>query len=378
MKNIFKTTLLFASLALISCGNKDDDKPKKDKPKEEIQVPKISEVRFSYVDFDLSNNYNDYSEGEDFLNDTQLGTYFFTAKEIVVSYHYDTQGRLTTLKTNDITEGTATTVTAAYSANKITLSNFDDEQGVKELSLNNDGNITDFDIRYNEKQQLLQLGKNQYSWKDDNCTKINLKIYDALTECTLSYTQNLNKNNFFLGLLEIHDVTGYKDYFLKQIFIPRGKGTKNLLQQTTYQQNGLPSDFISKYSYEFNADGTVKTIKEEAITNGRIEGESRISGEYTTQKWNSLQALISRIQNGTEKRYTFRELLKNNEKYVVRISSQTIVQKDKNNKPIHLPVDKVIDYYINYKQQGGEKKISEIKIIRTYNIHQNTTYQLKY
>ena len=225
---------------------------------------------------------------------------------------------------------------------------------------------------------MLQLGKNQYSWKDDNCTKINLKIYDALTECTLSYTQNLNKNNFFLGLLEIHDVTGYKDYFLKQIFIPRGKGTKNLLQQTTYQQNGLPSDFISKYSYEFNADGTVKTIKEEAITNGRIEGESRISGEYATQKWNSLQALISRIQNGTEKRYTFRELLKNNEKYVVRISSQTIVQKDKNNKPIHLPVDKVIDYYINYKQQGDEKKISEIKIIRTYNIHQNTTYQLKY
>ena len=62
----------------------------------------------------------------------------------------------------------------------------------------------------------------------------------------------------------------------------------------------------------------------------------------------------------------------------MRISSQTIVQKDKNNKPIHLPVDKVIDYYINYKQQGGEKKISEIKIIRTYNIHQNTTYQLKY
>ena len=247
MKNIFKTTLLFASLALINCGNKDDE-PKKDKPKEEIQVPKLSEVRFSYVDFDLSNNYNDYSEGEDFLNDTQLGTYFFTAKEIVVSYQYDTQGRLITLKTNDITEGTATTVTAAYSANKITLSNFDDEQGVKELSLNNDGNITDFDIRYNEKQQLLQAGKNQYSWKDDNCTKINLKIYDALTECTLSYTQNLNKNNFFLGLLEIHDVTGYKDYFLKQIFIPRGKGTKNLLQQTTYQQNGLPSDFISKYS----------------------------------------------------------------------------------------------------------------------------------
>ena len=62
----------------------------------------------------------------------------------------------------------------------------------------------------------------------------------------------------------------------------------------------------------------------------------------------------------------------------MRISSQTIVQKDKNNKPIHLPVDKVIDYYINYKQQDGEKKISEIKIIRTYNIHQNTTYQLKY
>ena len=62
----------------------------------------------------------------------------------------------------------------------------------------------------------------------------------------------------------------------------------------------------------------------------------------------------------------------------MRISSQTIVQKDKNNKPIHLPVDKVIDYYINYKQQGDEKKISEIKIIRTYNIHQNTTYQLKY
>ena len=378
MKNIFKTTLLFALLALISCGNKDDDEPKKDKPKEETLVPKPSEVRFSYVDFDFSKNYKDYSKDEDFLNDTQLGEYFFTAKEIEVSYQYDTQGRLITLKENDITEGTATTVTAVYSTNKITLSNFDDEQEVKELSLNKDGNITDFDVRYNEKQQLLQLGKNQYSWKDDNCTKINLKIYDALTECTLSYTQNLNKNNFFLGLLEINDVTGYKNYFIRQIIIPRGKSTKNLLQKTTYQQNGLPSDFISKYSYEFNADGTVKTIKEEAITSGRIEGESIISGEYATQRWNSLQALISRIQNGTEKRYTFQELLKNNEKYVVRISSQTIVQKDKNNKPIHLPVDKVIDYYINYKQQDGEKKISEIKIIRTYNIHQNTTYQLKY
>jgi hypothetical protein len=166
---------------------------------------------------------------------------------------------------------------------------------------------------------------------------------------------------------------------MSQIAIPRGKATKNLLQQVTSKIKDLPSDYIDKYSYTFNTDGTVKTIVQESVVSGRhsIGGDFIPSSKYT-EKWNSLQTLIQNIQNGTEKRYTYKEVLKTNDRSVFRITSQTKVLKDKDNKPINLLVDKVIQYNIIFKEESGQRVIDKFETECTYSIHQNITYQLKY
>ena len=182
------------------------------------------------------------------------------------------------------------------------------------------------------------------------------------TDYNLSYTSHLNKNNFLVGLLDVEEIGNYRDYFMSQIAIPRGKATKNLLQQVTSKIKDLPSDYIDKYSYTFNTDGTVKTIVQESVVRGRysIGGHFIPSSKYS-EKWNSLQTLIQNIENGTEKRYTYKEVLKTNDRYVFRITSQTKVLKDKDNKPINLLVDKVIQYNIIFKEENGQQVIDEFE-----------------
>lgn len=217
-----------------------------------------------------------------------------------------------------------------------------------------------------------------YTWENDNCVSGSFDFYKK-TDYNLSYTSHPNKNNFLVGLLNVEKIGNYRDYFISQIVFPKGKATKNLLQQVTSKVNDLPSDFIDKYSYTFNTDGTVKTIFQETIESGRSTiGLGLIPSSKYTEKWNSLQTLIQNIQNGTEKRYTYKEVLKTNDRYVFRITSQSKVLKDKDNKPINLLVDKVIQYDITFKEESGQQVIDKFDEKCTYNIHQNITYQLNY
>ena len=361
-----------AMAMLVGCGSKDNNDPTPPPtPPNNTTTPQLKEVSYIYADFDSSGQGASFNTDEDFLNDEQLKHYVFTLKDEQINYQYDAQGRITTLTFTQKHLNSVQTATIQYTANSMGTP-------IKTYPLNVDGNITGINFSYNGKKQLLHDKDAQYTWENDNCVSGSFKFYKK-TDYNLSYTSHLNKNNFLVGLLDVEEIGNYRDYFMSQIAIPRGKATKNLLQQVTSKINDLPSDYIDKYSYTFNTDGTVKTIVQESVVRGRysIGGHFIPSSKYT-EKWNSLQTLIQNIENGTEKRYTYKEVLKTNDRYVFRITSQTKVLKDKDNKPINLLVDKVILYDITFKEENGQQVIDEFDVLGTYSIHQNITYQLKY
>lgn len=361
-----------AMAMLVGCGSKDNNDPTPPPtPPNNTTTPQLKEVSYIYADFDSSGLGASFDSDEDFLNDEQLKHYVFTLKDEQINYQYDAQGRITTLTFTQKHLNSVQTATIQYTANSM-------GNPIKTYPLNVDGNITGTNFSYNGKKQLLHDEDAQYTWENDNCVSGSFKFLRK-TDYNLSYTSHLNKNDFLVGLLDVEDIGNYRDYFMSQITIPRGKATKNLLQQVTSKINDLPSDYIDKYSYTFNTDGTVKTIVQESVVRGRysIGGHFIPSSKYT-EKWNSLQTLIQNIENGTEKRYTYKEVLKTNDRYVFRITSQTKVLKDKDNKPINLLVDKVILYDITFKEENGQQVIDEFDVLGTYSIHQNITYQLKY
>ena len=369
MKNFLFS--IAAMAMLISCGSKDNNDPTPPTPPNNTTTPQIKEVSFSFINWKFNFNSRSFDTDEDFLNDEQLNHFYFSLNDLKIGYQYDAQGRITSLTFTQKHLNSVQTATIQYTANSM-------ENSLKTYPLNADGNITGTNFSYNDKKQLLHDEDAQYTWENDNCVSGSFDFYKK-TDYNLSYTSHPNKNNFLVGLLNVEEIGNYRDYFMSQIVFRKGKATKNLLQQVTSKVNDLPSDFIDKYSYTFNTDGTVKTIFQETIESGRSTiGLGLIPSSKYTEKWNSLQTLIQNIQNGTEKRYTYKEVLKTNDRYVFRITSQSKVLKDKDNKPINLLVDKVIQYDITFKEESGQQVIDKFNEKCTYNIHQNITYQLNY
>ena len=379
-----------AMAMLVGCGSKDDDTPNGGNgtttPTTQSDYLPTKKVKTITCNFIIVEDYKGGGIGPapslESALEPSLNGQNFVAKTLNFAYEYDEKGRIKKITRKE--EGKSDNVkTFIYgdSSVKITFPN-EDTGGVEniEVGLNATGNMLGLGT-YDNNQRLTNVPKiGDFEWTNDNLTKISEKRnWDGKIttfENQLSYNNNLNKNKFLLYNFEGDIVGSYMQYFDFRIGWIQGVAPKNLLQQMVLTEDGTVLNYTYNYTYTFDTDGFVKTINESR--NARA-GWGTGFGSYAHDEYlEELEALITNIQNGTEKSRKYRLVSDKDDEKVFDIIIPIKVEKDKNGKTINLTVNKVARHTFKFKTENGKQVLDRVDISVDYNSDMTTTYQLNY
>ncbi len=382
-----------AMAMLVGCGSKDDDTPNGGDGKggngtttpttqsDYLPTKKVKTITCKAIIVEIDYTGATPAPSLESTLEPTLNGQKFVAKTLNFAYEYDEKGRIKKITRKE--EGKSDNVkTFIYgdSSVKITFPN-EDTGGVEnlEMGLNAAGNM--LAGTYDSNQRLTNTPKiGDFEWTNDNLTKISIKRnWDGKITTfanQLSYNNNLNKNKFLLYNFEGDAVTSYAQYFDFQIGWIQGVAPKNLLQQRVLTKDGTALNYTYNYTYTFDTDGFVKTINE---TRNARAGWGTGFGSYAHDEYlEELEALITNIQNGTEKSRKYRLVSDKDDEKVFDIIIPIKVEKDKNGKTINLTVNKVARHTFKFKTENGKQVLDRVDISVDYNSDMTTTYQLNY
>ncbi|WP_311330497.1 hypothetical protein [Capnocytophaga sputigena] len=387
---------LLALATLVGCNSKDDNTPTPAKPLSEQQqsylpTKKVKRISCTYIDEGTTtstNNSNSYLEAE-------LYDQTYTLRTAEYLYEYDNAGRINkvTIKQEGKPEDVKTFTYKDYSV-IITLpydTEVNDEYDVQavEFGLNAAGNTLGFGM-YNEKQQLKSVGGKIITWENDNITKIISKDDrdgNKILETILTYYNNENKNKFNVFSFDFsRESRSFMEYFEMPIALIIGASPKNLPKKVitpSSRYNGEIENKIIEFAYTFDSDGFVKNITEnEYLRTGTSVSayyqDSSYGANYATTMSNTLQDLMTKIDNGTVTDKSYKIINNKQDERVIQFTIPIKVQKDSNGKPLNLIVDKICDYKFYYTTENNQKKLSQIKLDITFKPHLVTHYELHY
>ena len=387
---------LLALATLVGCNSKDDNTPTPAKPLSEQQqsylpTKKVKRISCTYIDEGTTtstNNSNSYLEAE-------LYDQTYTLRTAEYLYEYDNAGRINkvTIKQEGKPEDVKTFTYKDYSV-IITLpydTEVNDEYDVQavEFGLNAAGNTLGFGM-YNEKQQLKSVGGKIITWENDNITKIISKDDregNKILETILTYYNNENKNKFNVFSFDFNRKSrSFMEYFEMPIALIIGASPKNLPKKVitpSSRYNGEIENKIIEFAYTFDSDGFVKNITEnEYLRTGTSVSayyqDSSYGANYATTMSNTLQDLMTKIDNGTVTDKSYKIINNKQNERVIQFTIPIKVEKDSNGKPLNLIVDKICDYKFYYTTENNQKKLSQIKLDITFKPHLITHYELHY
>ena len=387
---------LLALATLVGCNSKDDNTPTPAKPLSEQQqsylpTKKVKRISCTYIDEGTTtstNNSNSYLEAE-------LYDQTYTLRTAEYLYEYDNAGRINkvTIKQEGKPEDVKTFTYKDYSV-IITLpydTEVNDEYDVQavEFGLNAAGNTLGFGM-YNEKQQLKSVGGKIITWENDNITKIiskDARDGNKILETILTYYNNENKNKFNVFSFDFsRESRSFMEYFEMPIALIIGASPKNLPKKVitpSSRYNGEIENKIIEFAYTFDSDGFVKNITEnEYLRTGTSVSayyqDSSYGANYATTMSNTLQDLMTKIDNGTVTDKSYKIINNKQDERVIQFTIPIKVQKDSNGKPLNLIVDKICDYKFYYTTENNQKKLSQIKLDITFKPHLVTHYELHY
>ena len=387
---------LLALATLVGCNSKDDNTPTPAKPLSEQQqsylpTKKVKRISCTYIDEGTTtstNNSNSYLEAE-------LYDQTYTLRTAEYLYEYDNAGRINkvTIKQEGKPEDVKTFTYKDYSV-IITLpydTEVNDEYDVQavEFGLNAAGNTLGFGM-YNEKQQLKSVGGKIITWENDNITKIISKDDrdgNKILETILTYYNNENKNKFNVFSFDFsRESRSFMEYFEMPIALVIGASPKNLPKKVitpSSRYNREIENKIIELAYTFDSDGFVKNITEnEYLRKGTSVSayyqDSSYGANYATTMSNTLQDLMTKIDNGTVTDKSYKIINNKQDERVIQFTIPIKVQKDSNGKPLNLIVDKICDYKFYYTTENNQKKLSQIKLDITFKPHLVTHYELHY
>jgi hypothetical protein len=387
---------LLALATLVGCNSKDDNTPTPAKPLSEQQqsylpTKKVKRISCTYIDEGTTtstNNSNSYLEAE-------LYDQTYTLRTAEYLYEYDNAGRINkvTIKQEGKPEDVRTFTYKDYSV-IITLpydTEVNDEYDVQavEFGLNAAGNTLGFGM-YNEKQQLKSVGGKIITWENDNITKIISKDDregNKILETILTYYNNENKNKFNVFSFDFNRKSrSFMEYFEMPIALIIGASPKNLPKKViapSSRYNGEIENKIIELAYTFDSDGFVKNITEnEYLRTGTSVSayyqDSSYGANYATTMSNTLQDLMTKIDNGIVTDKSYKIINNKQDERVIQFTIPIKVEKDSNGKPLNLIVDKICDYKFYYTTENNQKKLSQIKLDIIFKPHLVTHYELHY
>lgn len=386
---------LLALATLVGCNSKDDNTPTPAKPLSEQQqsylpTKKVKRISCTYIDEGTTtstNNSNSYLEAE-------LYDQTYTLRTAEYLYEYDNAGRINkvTIKQEGKPEDVRTFTYKDYSV--IITGPYDTEvngeydvQAV-EFGLNAAGNTLGFGM-YNEKQQLKSVDNDIITWENDNITKIISKDDregNKILETVLTYYNNENKNKFNVFSFDSNRERSFMHYFEMPIALIIGASPKNLPKKVitpSSRYNGEIENKIIEFAYTFDSDGFVKNITEnEYLRMGTSVSayyqDSSYGANYATTMSNTLQDLMTKIDNGTVTDKSYKIINNKQDERVIQFTIPIKVEKDSNGKPLNLIVNKICDYKFYYTTENNQKKLSQIKLDITFKPHLVTHYELHY
>lgn len=387
---------LLALATLVGCNSKDDNTPTPAKPLSEQQqsylpTKKVKRISCTYIDEGTTtstNNSNSYLEAE-------LYDQTYTLRTAEYLYEYDNAGRINkvTIKQEGKPEDVKTFTYKDYSV-IITLpydTEVNDEYDVQvvEFGLNAAGNTLGFGM-YNEKQQLKSVGGKIITWENDNITKIISKDDrdgNKILETILTYYNNENKNKFNVFSFDFsRESRSFMEYFEMPIALIIGASPKNLPKKVitpSSRYNGEIENKIIEFAYTFDSDGFVKNITEnEYLRTGTSVSayyqDSSYGANYATTMSNTLQDLMTKIDNGIVTDKSYKIINNKQDERVIQFTIPIKVEKDSNGKPLNLIVDKICDYKFYYTTENNQKKLSQIQLNIIFKPHLVTHYELHY
>ncbi|GJH39676.1 hypothetical protein RCZ04_02260 [Capnocytophaga sp. HP1101] len=385
---------LLALVALVGCNSKDDNTPTPTKTLSEQQqaflpTKKVQRVNCTYIEEGATTptHTNDYLK-------TELYNQTYTLRTAEYLYEYDNAGRINKVtikqegKPQDVRTFTYKDYSVIISAPYDTEVDRDYEYQSVEYGLNASGNILGFGV-YNEKQQLKSIMGNLIHWEGDNITKITDKDRDGEpVETVLTYYSKENKNKFFNGFFfESSNNRSFMEFFETPIALIIGHAPKNLLKKVvapSSRYNGKMENKIIDLAYTFDSDGFVKNITEtEYFRKGTSVGNYYSDGSYggnneATTLSNTLQDLMTKIDNGTVTDKSYKVISDKQDERVIQFTIPVKVEKDSNNKPLNLMVDKICKYTLRYTTENNQKKLSQIELNVIFKPHLVTHYELHY
>ncbi|ATA67362.1 hypothetical protein CGC48_01210 [Capnocytophaga cynodegmi] len=382
-RNVLLTMTALLTLWVASCGKSDSDAPIT--PEDKTPMKRIKEVNFAYIDdenvlnIDLITNMHTTQNWSDIYNEKINKSY--TLKTAKVSYEYNEAGKIT--KLTESYEGREDRVKQfSYVGNEMTLT-FKNDEGKLEsqkVQLDKNGNPILKGYVFNDEGQMIEHRDEKLTWENGNLQKVKREqlIFGEkqIIEHHFSYyTDKPNKNNFFLWDVEGLVHANYGLYFGDRIAIPYGTATKNLVKSLVFFSDGAES-FRNDYSYTYDNEGYVIAIKEEAY--GSNVGSYTISYPEGEPQLQLFKGFAERVQQGTEKGYTYKLVSDTNGKEVFEIVQPIKVTKDVNGKLINLLVDKVYKHTINYTENNGTRTYKEFELKVFFREHMVTNYQINY
>ena len=368
---------LLALATLVGCNSKDDNTPTPAKPLSEQQqsylpTKKVKRISCTYIDEGTTtstNNSNSYLEAE-------LYDQTYTLRTAEYLYEYDNAGRINkvTIKQEGKPEDVRTFTYKDYSV-IITLPydtevNYEYDVQAVEFGLNAAGNTLGFGM-YNEKQQLKSVGGKIITWENDNITKIISKDDrdgNKILETVLTYYNNENKNKFNVFSFDSNRERSFMQYFEMPIALIIGASPKNLPKKViapSSRYNREIENKIIEFAYTFDSDGFVKNITEnEYLRMGTSVSayyqDSSYGANYATTMSNTLQDLMTKIDNGTVTDKSYKIINNKQDERVIQFTIPIKVEKDSNGKPLNLIVDKICDYKFYYTTENNQKKLLNV------------------
>ena len=385
---------LLALATLVGCNSKDDNTPTPAKPLSEQQqsylpTKKVKRISCTYIDEGTTtstNNSNSYLEAE-------LYDQTYTLRTAEYLYEYDNAGRINkvTIKQEGKPEDVRTVTYKDYSVIITgpydTQVNGEYEIQAVEFGLNAAGNTLGFGM-YNEKQQLKSVGGNIITWENDNITKVISKDdrdENKILETVLTYYNNENKNKFNVFSFDSNRERSFMHYFEMPIALIIGASPKNLPKKViapSSRYNREIENKIIEFAYTFDSDGFVKNITENEYlrmgTSVRTYYQNSYGTNDATTMSNTLQALTTKIDNGTVTDKSYKIINNKQNERVIQFTIPIKVEKDSNGKPLNLIVDKICDYKFYYTTENNQKKLSQIELDITFKPHLVTHYELHY
>ena len=371
-----------ALATLVGCNSKDDNTPTPAKPLLEQQqtylpTKKVKRISCTYIDEGTTTSTNDSNS----YLEAELYNQTYTLRTAEYLYEYDNAGRINkvTIKQEGKPEDVRTVTYKDYSV--IITAPYDTEvngqydiQAV-EYGLNAAGNTLGFGM-YNEKQQLKSLGNEIITWENDNITKIISKDDrdgNKILETVLTYYNNENKNKFNVFSFDSNRERSFMQYFEMPIALIIGASPKNLPKKViapSSRYNREMENKIIEFAYTFDSDGFVKNITE----NEYLRTGTSVSAYYQNPSYggidattmsNTLQDLMTKIDNGTVTDKSYKIINNKQDERVIQFTIPIKVEKDSNGKPLNLIVDKICEYTFKYTTENNQEKLHEWRAVIT-------------